>query len=122
MNASLWRATFDEQLNHSLQLPPSTDEWSPKRPSEGTVKVTRSLVDQIWRTEIPPPVLTVAADGSIHVKWRKGSRQFSIVAMPDETVEYCFVENGQAVPEEDGSLAAHEYRRVNEFLAWLLLG
>jgi hypothetical protein len=121
MNASPWRATFDEQLNHSLQLPLNADEWSPQRPSEGTLRVTRSLVDQIWRTELPPPAVTIAADGSVHVKWQKGHRQFSIMVMPDEVVEYCFVENGRVVPEE-GSLAAQEFSRVNEFLAWLLVG
>lgn len=121
MNASPWRATFDEQLKHSLQLPPDADEWSPKRPSEGTLQVTRSLIDQIWRTELPPPLVTIAADGSVHVKWQKGRRQFSVMIMPDEVVEYCFVENGRVVPEE-GSLAAQEFSRVNEFLAWLLVG
>jgi hypothetical protein len=43
------------------------------------------------------------------------------MVMPDEVVEYCFVENGRVVPEE-GSLAAQEFSRVNEFLAWLLVG
>jgi hypothetical protein len=121
MNASPWRATFDEQLKNSLQLLPITDEWSPQRPSENTLKITRLLVDEIWRTELPPPSVTVAADGSIHIKWRKGSRQFSVMVMPDQIVEYCFVENGQLVPE-DGSLAVDQFNRVNEFLGWLLLG
>src|ERR1700688_2573634 len=101
LNSSPWRATFDEQLRHSALLPETSDEWSPKRPSSGVLKTTESLVDQIWRTELPPPILTVAADGSVHVKWRKGSRQFSVITLPDETVEYCFVENGRVITEQD---------------------
>jgi hypothetical protein len=122
MNASPWRATFDEQLKNSLQLLPSTDEWSPQRPSETTLKITRSLIDEIWRTELPPPSVTIAADGGIHIKWQKGLRQFSVFVMPDGAVEYCFVENGRVIPEEGSLARTSEFGRVNEFLAWLLLG
>jgi hypothetical protein len=121
LNPSPWRADFDQQLRRASSLPENADEWSPKRPSPNVVKVVDSLIGEIRRTELPPPLLTVAADGSVHVKWRKGSRQFSVMVLPDETVEYCFVEAGRVIPEE-GTLAPHEFSRVNEFLAWLLIG
>ena len=115
MISQKWRDQALEEIRVLDLLLPSSDEWTPKKPTHAAVAQARMLLGKIDEAKIPPPYIMATIDGGLDFEWTRNERELDITVSSGGSIEYLKLVD--KTPVEERSL---NFQDLGTLTDWLL--
>lgn len=115
-----WEVALVRRILELERLQADWDGYGSPPVGRETASRTIGLIRQIAELgveNLTAPFVGPVADGGITLEWKAGSRQMSIVVLPEGSIEYLKWESSEQF--EEGELSLRSPGRLRELVSWL---
>ena len=113
-----WQVTAIKGVLRASNLPDNWDSYGSPSPSENVVATAINLISSIHFHELPVPNVGPVSGGGIQFEWTIGTREVELEVVPDGSLEFLQLENGEPLNERQ----LKNYPQLHSLLAWLIPG
>lgn len=117
-NLSYWQLTALRAINKLAKLPNDWDGYESRQPQRVSRARAVQLILAIEREQMPIPYVYPVPGGGIQFEWQTSTRELEIEILPDGSVEFLTVLEGNEMKE--GCLSLDQVGEVERLVYWLI--
>jgi hypothetical protein len=93
-NAGEWLVTALRALGSVAELPPGWDGYGSPAPNQGVIESAIRVLVALQGQDLPAPHVVPVPGGGVQLEWHVRSRELELEVLPDATLAYLMVGEG----------------------------